>query len=107
MYTEKLLRKQVDSEVKRRRYVVYTVVFLSLIYVWAILLFGERGLMRYVVLSRTEASLRAEISAINQENERIREVMDAYQENDFYLEKYARENFGLAGEDEFIYLYEK
>ncbi len=107
MYPEKLLRKQVDSEVKRRRYIVYTILFLTLIYVWASLLFGQRGLMRLMELNGKESSLRAEISEINRENERLREIMDTYQENDYYLEKNARENFGLAGKDEFIYLYEK
>jgi cell division protein FtsB len=107
VYADKLLRKQVESELKRRRYVVYTILLLSILYVIATVLVGERGLMRYLELSHREATLSAEVSELKQENQKLRDVLDSYGENSFYIEKHARENFGLAEKDEFIYLYEE
>lgn len=106
MLPEKRLRKQVETELKRKRYVLYTFILLSLVYVVGSLLFGERGLMRYMTLSQKESTLRSEVAALRQENEDLRTVIESYEKNEFFLEKHARENFGLAGPDEYIYRYE-
>ncbi|MEJ2323565.1 MAG: septum formation initiator family protein [Nitrospirota bacterium] len=106
MLPERHLRKQVETELKRKRYVLYTFLLLSLIYVVGSLFFGERGLMRYTALSQKESELRAEVNAINKENDDLRAVIESYENNEFYLEKHARENFGLAGPGEYIYRYE-
>jgi len=107
VYGEKLLRRQVDSELKKRSYVAYTVLLLALLYVLGTLVFGERGLMRYAELGKKETALRSEVSHLKQENDKLRAVIESYEENEFYLEKHARENFGLAGPDEYIYRYEE
>lgn len=104
---DKTFRKQVNSELKRRRYVVYTILLLSFIYLAAGLLLGDRGVMRYLQLKEREGSLKTELSAINDDNEKLRSIIESYEENDFFVEKNARENFGLAGPGEYIYLYEK
>jgi cell division protein FtsB len=106
VYADKLLRKQVESEQKRRRYVVYTILLLSILYVITTLLVGDRGLMRYLELGKKETALRAKVTELKQDNEKLRTALDSYGENNFYLEKHARENFGLAEKDEYIYLYE-
>lgn len=106
MLPERRLRKQVETELKRKRYVLYTFILLSLVYVVGSLLFGERGLMRYMTLSQKESALRSEVTALRQENEDLRTVIESYEKNEFFLEKHARENFGLAGPDEYIYRYE-
>jgi cell division protein FtsB len=107
MYTNDLLKKQVLSELRKRRYVTYTLLFLSLLYVLVNILFGDTGFMRYRELGRTRDSLAQEIVAIGQENRKLRETVRAYKEDDFYLEKHAREDFGLAEPEEYIFLYEK
>lgn len=107
MYREKRLRKQVESELKKRNYVFYTLILLSLLYIIGALVFGERGLMRYVELGKKETALQSEINRIKHENERLRAAIESYKDNEFYLEKHARENFGLAGPDEYIYRYEQ
>jgi cell division protein FtsB len=104
---DKRLRKQVESEIKRRRYVVYTLLFLSILYVTATLVVGDRGLMRYLELSDKEQSLQVEVSQLQKDNVKLKGVIDSYEKNEFYLEKHARENFGLAEKDEYIYLYEE
>jgi cell division protein FtsB len=107
VHADKLLRRQVESELKRRRYIVYTILFLSILYVTATLLFGERGLMRYFEVHGKESALRTEVVEMKEGNEELRQVIELSDENRFYLEKHARENFGLAEPDEFIYLYEE
>ncbi len=107
MHADKLLRKQVESELKRRRYIVYTILFLSILYVTTTLLFGERGLMRYFEVSGKESALRSEVAELKKGNEELRQVIELSGENRFYIEKHARENFGLAEPDEYIYLYDE
>jgi cell division protein FtsB len=63
--------------------------------------------MRYSEVGGKEAALRNEVAELKQENEELRKVIESSGENKFYLEKHARENFGLAEPDEFIYLYEE
>jgi cell division protein FtsB len=107
MYTNNLLKKQVRSELKRRRYMTYTLLFLSILYVMINIVFSDMGLMRYLELGQKKAALNQEIASINEENQKLRHTLNTYKENDFYLEKHAREDFGLAGPDEYIFLYEK
>ena len=103
----KTFRKQVNSELKKRRYVLYTVLLLSLLYIATGLLVGDRGIMRYIHLQDRKAELGAELDVINDENAKLGAIINSYEKNDFYVEKNARENFGLAGPDEYIYIYEK
>lgn len=107
MYTNNLLKKQVRSELKRRRYMTYTLLLLSFLYVLINIVFSDMGLMRYLELGQKKAALNREIASINEENQKLRHTLKTYKENDFYLEKHAREDFGLAGPDEYIFLYEK
>jgi cell division protein FtsB len=107
MYTNDLLKKQVRSELKKRRYMTYTLLLLSLFYVLMNIVFSDMGLMRYRELGRKRDGLTREIAVIGQENRKLMETIRAYKENDFYLEKHAREDFGLAEPDEYIFLYEK
>jgi cell division protein FtsB len=107
MYSNNLLRKQVSAEVKRRRYIIYTLLLLSLLYIIINLVFSDMGLMRYMELRQKKIALEREISDIQRENERLKATIKAYKENDFYTEKHAREEFGLARPDEYIFLYEK
>lgn len=107
MYPDKLLRKQVDSELKRRRYIIITFLLLSIIYVMTTIVFGERGLLRYIDLREKEASLRVEVDKKRKDNDKLKALIDTYDENSYYLEKHARENFGLAEPDEYIYRYEQ
>lgn len=107
MYPNRLLRSQVRAELKKRRYIIYTLLLLSLFYVAANLILGDMGLMRYMELRKKEVALESEIKTIRKENESTKESIREYRESDFYTEKNARENFGLAGPDEYIFIYEE
>ncbi len=107
VHSNRLLRKQVASEIKKRDYVVFTILLLTLIYLSTALFLSERSLLSYFELGRKETALQREVDIIRLENEKLKAIIESSSENDFYLEKHARENFGLAKPDEYIYRYEK
>ncbi|MDA8433741.1 MAG: septum formation initiator family protein [Nitrospiraceae bacterium] len=107
MSTHNLLRKQVVSEVRKRRLIFLTVMILSFLYLTASLLFGDAGLFRYMELNRTRRSLEGQLVEISRQNEQIRQEITLLKEDPFYREKLAREEFGLAKPDEYIFLYDR
>ncbi len=107
MSTHNLLRKQVVSEVKKRRLIFFTFVVLSFVYLSISLIFGDAGLMRYLELNRTKNGLEKQLVEINRQNEQIRTQIKLLKEDPFYKEKFAREEFGLAKPDEYIFQYER
>ena len=107
MSTNNLLRKQVVSEVKKRRLIFFTFVVLSFLYLTISILFGDVGLLRYLELNRTKKGLEKQLVEINRQNEQIRTQIKLLKEDPFYKEKLAREEFGLARPDEYIFKYER
>lgn len=101
------LRDQVKSELKLRRYVAITILLLSLMYVGWNLAFGDMGIIRYMDLREKRSALLDDIKNIRSENRKVRADIDSYRGNDFYVEKRAREEYGLAGQDELIFIYQK
>ncbi len=107
MSTHNLLRKQVISEVRKRRLIFFTFVVLSFVYLSVSLLFGDAGLLRYLELNKTKKGLEKQLVDINRQNEQIRTQIRLLKEDPFYKEKLAREEFGLAKPDEYIFQYER
>lgn len=100
-----MLRKQVRTELKVRRYVVYTLLLLSICYMAGTLVFSDMGLLRYIELKKKQDSLDLELKNIMDENFKLKASIDSLKNDDFYVEKNARENFGLSGKDEYIFIY--
>lgn len=100
------LRKQVRSEVKKRRLVFITIMFLTLLYLSTSLIVGETGLIKYFELKNKKAHLEKEVMSMEAQNARLNAELVRLKENPFYIEKYARENFGMAKPDEYIFKYE-
>jgi cell division protein FtsB len=105
MYPANRMRSQVVTELKRRRYVFYTLLLLSLLYVALNLAFGDVGLIRYMELKEEKASLGKDLARITENNGKLKASIDSYNNDDFYVEKNAREDFGLADPDEYIFIY--
>ncbi len=101
------LRHQVDTEIRIRRIVFYTLIFLSFIYILSSLVFGDMGLIKYMELYNKKTKLEASIKEINQENQLLKEQIKLLKEDPFFKEKYAREEFGLAKPDEYIFQYDR
>jgi cell division protein FtsB len=107
MSTQNLLRKQVVSEVRKRKLVVITITILTFIYLSISLFFGDMGLIRYWELRKTRHNLEKEIADIHSQNSHLKAQLQLLKEDPFYKEKMAREEFGLAKPDEFIFQFEK
>ncbi|TFG74708.1 MAG: septum formation initiator family protein [Chrysiogenales bacterium] len=101
------LRKQVASERKKRKLILLTVVFLSFLYLLITLIFGDMGLLQCRDLFAKKMQLEAQVKEIEQDNARIRSEITSIREDPFYKEKHAREDFGLARPDEYIFQYDR
>lgn len=92
---------------KKRRLVVLTVSVLILIYFTVTFTFGDTGLLRYFALLNKKNQLVQEIGTIESHNSRLKTEVKQLKENPFYLEKHAREDFGLAKPDEYVFKYDR
>lgn len=101
-----LLRKQVVSEIKRRRLIFFTIILLAFFYFTISLIFGDMGLMKYIELNKRKAYLENQIKEVEKENKNLRSDIKLLKEDPFYKEKHAREEFGLAKPDEYIFRYD-
>ncbi|MEW6569924.1 MAG: septum formation initiator family protein [Nitrospirota bacterium] len=92
---------------RKRRLVFFTIVLLTFVYILVSLIFGEMGLLRYKELHNTKISMEREIKEIEKENEQLATHIRLLKEDPFFVEKHAREDFGLAKPDEYIFLYDR
>ncbi|MEW6068624.1 MAG: septum formation initiator family protein [Nitrospirota bacterium] len=102
-----LLRKQVVSEVKKRRLIFSTIILLTFIYFLSTLIFGDMGLLRYKKLNSKKIYLETQITELQKDNEQLRSEIKLLKEDPFFAEKHARENFELAEPDEYIFYYDR
>lgn len=100
------LRQQVNAERKRNNLIFFTVTGVALLYLGITLLTGENGLMKYLELQKTQQKLTAEIVTLDQQNKQLKKQVDALKNDPFYIEKSAREEFGLAKKNELIFQFE-
>ncbi len=101
------LRRQVISEVKKRRLIFLTLSILTFIYVCIILVFGDSGLIKYMEMKEKKARLEREIKEIESMNSELKRELQLLKENPFYIEKHAREEYRMARPDEYIFMYER
>ena len=101
------LQRQVNSEIKKRQMIFYTVIVLTLVYLSISLVFGDMGLVKYLELNRTRRNLEKQIAQITTQNEELRAQLKSIKEDQFYREKLAREEYGLSRPDEYIFQYDR
>lgn len=100
------LRQQV-SEIRRRRTILFfgfmVVAFIGL----GLMLFAETGLVKYLELKRTRAQLEAELRMLREENSLLKSQVESLKRDPYYIEKRAREEYGLAKPGEYIYQFQE
>ncbi|MFZ6017303.1 MAG: FtsB family cell division protein [Nitrospirota bacterium] len=106
MSSNNILRKQVVSEIKKRRLIFFIIILLSFFYLFISLIFRDMGFLRYRELNKTKARLEKQIDDIKKENMQLETQIKLLREDPFYMEKHAREEFGLARPDEYIFQYD-
>ena len=107
MTTNNLLRKQVSAEIKKRKLIFSTIILLSFLYLGIAFIFGNAGFLRYVELREKRARLEQDNRDLEQNNAHLRSEVKLLRENPFYLEKHAREDFGMARPDEYVFKYDR
>ncbi len=80
---------------------IWLVVIILLMLGYAI--FGERGVIRIVQAEKQKQRLEAELVALQQEQQELREEIDRLKHDKDYWEQLARKNLGMVREGELIY----
>lgn len=99
------LRRQVEGEKKLQSYIFSALGVLLFVYLGSTFLIGDMGLAHYYELKQKHGQLKDELAEIKTKNSELSSVIDSYMLDPFYVEKNARENFGLAGKDEVIFYF--
>ena len=103
----KALRQQVISELRVQRYVLNTALFMGLCYLLGTLCFGDMGLLRYLDLKDRRASIENELNVIMDQNTRAKMKLASANSDSYYLEKNARESFGMSSPDEYVFIFKQ
>ena len=90
---------------KLSRHVINYGLMSVLVLMLFFLVFGEWGLLHYRQLSEERRLLEERSQALQRENELLREKIYRIGNDDRYLEKIAREEFGLVRKGEIIYVF--
>ena len=80
---------------------IWLVVIILLMLGYAV--FGERGVIRIVQAEKQKQRLEAELVALQQEQQELREEIDRLKHDKDYWEQLARKNLGMVREGELIY----
>jgi cell division protein FtsB len=101
------LHSQVRRERKKKTYVFFLLAFALISYFLYLLLFGDAGLIKYVELRDNKTRLEMDIARLDGENKILGEQVNSLKKDPYYIEKYAREEYGLAKPDEVIFQIKK
>jgi cell division protein FtsB len=104
MYAYSPLRSQVRGEIKKRKLILFTVILIGIAYLFISFIFGEQGIIKYIEISAKKSNLEKEIVSLQKENEQLRRDMKVIKEEPFYIEKYAREEYGLVKEGDWVFI---
>ncbi len=97
--------RQIRAEKKKSGYVFWTVVLLSLLYLAGALVFGDMGYLKLRTLRTRTQALEARVANLKQKDTRLKTSMKDYRDDEFYQEKLAREDLGLAKKNEYIFIF--
>ncbi len=91
---------------RQRTKVIYLSIFLCVLLYFGGVLLGNNGILKYYRLNKIKDSLISEIKNKEIENKKLRAQINSLKEDPFYIEKHAREEFGLAKPDEYIFKFQ-
>lgn len=97
------LKEQLRKEQSRRVKIYILLLCLALIALVYSFLFGNMGYIKYRELKKNEKRLLTEINQIARNNDSLKQEIDLLKKDQVYLEKYAREKFGLVKPGEMIF----
>lgn len=99
--TKKQIVKALNENRKRTRYLIYTLFLAAVILFYG---FGDYGLMRYFQLKNEYTAVQNELAELEAESAQLQHEEELLKNRDpEYLQKVAREKFGLVKPGEKIY----
>jgi cell division protein FtsB len=102
------VRKQKVTQHRKMRSLVYlTLGSLIFLYISVSLVFGEKGVIRFLKLRSETGALRAEVDSIKRQNDDLSGQIESLQKNPDMIEELARDELGLTKEGEVIFEFEK
>ncbi|WP_353684834.1 septum formation initiator family protein [Thermodesulfovibrio sp. 3907-1M] len=101
------LKEQLLKEKKRNERVFFFLVFLIILFLAYSFLFGDMGYLKYLELKKNEQKLIKEIDQISMENNTLKNEIELLKNDPSYMEKYAREKFGVVKPGEMIFQFQK
>ncbi|HWR90379.1 MAG TPA: septum formation initiator family protein [Dissulfurispiraceae bacterium] len=101
------LRQTAVVETKRRVLLFSCLILVILGYFMVHLIFGNKGLIKYRHLQRTKQTLEQEITAMEKENKILREKTKQIEQDPYYIEKHAREEFNMSKPGEYIFQFQE
>ncbi|MBI4843665.1 MAG: septum formation initiator family protein [Nitrospirae bacterium] len=98
-------KRQVDQSRMVRKLVILTLLILAFIYITVTIVFGEKGLLRYLKLKSDKEKISYENAKILQQNRDIEGEVGEMKENPDIMEQKARDQ-GLTKDGELIFKFE-
>ena len=81
----------------------YIFIFCIILLISYFTVFGENGILRLREIERETKKIKTACDKQNAENEKLKREIKLLQEDTKYIEKIAREELGMARQDEIIY----
>ena len=88
----------------RKKHLLIFMIFILFISLLAI--FGDKGLVEAYALKKEKEAILSHISLLEEENLEIEEDIDLLKLDTRYVELIARQELGMIGRDEVIYMFE-
>jgi cell division protein FtsB len=101
------MRGQVRREWKKRTYFFFGAMFMAISLLTYGLFFGDMGVVKYFELRENRKKIEADIVRLERDNKVLGEQVNSLKKDPYYIEKYAREEYGLAKPDEVIFQFKK
>lgn len=89
------------AETNSRRFPWWAIGAVAIIFAFA--LFGDRGILHIFKQKNYQAELQQQLTEIEGTNAKLRQEIAALRGDRHYLERMARSQLGMVGEDEVVY----
>lgn len=86
----------------KKRRAGWIIFLLSLLFVLFLLSTGKRGFIQQIRIHRQQQNLKNDINALKEEEEQLKTEEEKLDDPE-YIEEIAREEYGMAKEDEKVY----
>lgn len=103
----RFLKEQLLREKKRNDRIFLFFFLVIILFLAYSFFFGDMGYLKYLELKKNEQKLMKDINQISMENNALKNEIELLKKDPSYMEKYAREKFGLVKPGEMVFQFQK